>query len=101
MLLLLAVLVPSACLLWFMNQAVKSERVAARQKLLEAYRGQISVAQQTLENRLRRIADDLERSFESAGPAAAFALAARSNFADTIICLDTNGKALYPRATMA
>jgi len=28
------VLVPSVCLLWFMNQAVQNERVAVRQKLL-------------------------------------------------------------------
>ena len=44
MLLLLAVLVPSVCLLWFMNQAVKSERSAARQKLFEAYRGHLALA---------------------------------------------------------
>ena len=37
LLLLLAVLVPSVCLLWFMNQAVRNERLAVRQKLAEAY----------------------------------------------------------------
>ncbi len=38
LLLLLAVLVPSVCLLWFMNQAVHNERLAVRQKLVDAYR---------------------------------------------------------------
>jgi two-component system, OmpR family, phosphate regulon sensor histidine kinase PhoR len=96
MLLLLAVLVPSACLLWFMNQAVKSEREAARQKLLEAYRGEIYAAQQTLAGRLRQISDTLEQTLDAAGPSMAFALAARSNLADAVICLNTNGKPIYP-----
>jgi signal transduction histidine kinase len=100
MLLLLAVLVPSACLLWFMNQAVKSEREAARQKLLEAYRSEISLAQQTLANRLRGIADELEQTLDAAGPSMAFAFAARSNLADAIICLDTNGQPIYPGAPL-
>jgi signal transduction histidine kinase len=96
LLLLLAVLVPSACLLWFMNQAVKSEREAARQKLLEAYRGEIYAAQQTLAGRLRQISETLEQTLDSAGPSMAFALAARSNLADAILCLNTNGKPIYP-----
>ena len=101
MLLLLVVLVPSACLLWFMNQAVKSEREAARQKLLEAYRSEINVAQQTLGGRLRQISDELEQTLNSAGPAATFALAARSNLADAIICLNTNGQPIYPQTPSA
>src|SRR5205085_8622264 len=52
MLLLLAVLVPSVWLLWFMSQAVKSERSVARQKVLEAYRGHLALAQERLEQNL-------------------------------------------------
>jgi len=37
LLLAIAVVLPSVCLLWFMNQAVKNVQLAARQKLINAY----------------------------------------------------------------
>ncbi len=37
LLLAAAVLLPTVCLLWFMNQAVKNERLAIRQKLIDHY----------------------------------------------------------------
>ncbi|MBL7215119.1 MAG: HAMP domain-containing histidine kinase [Phycisphaerae bacterium] len=36
-----AVILPTVCLLWFMNQAVKNERLAVRQKLIDAYKQQL------------------------------------------------------------
>ena len=37
MLLAIAVILPAVCLLWFMTQAVKNERLAIRQKLIDSY----------------------------------------------------------------
>ncbi len=37
LLLCLAVILPTVCLLWFMTQAVKNERLAVRQKLIDVY----------------------------------------------------------------
>ena len=37
MLLAIAVILPTVCLLWFMTQAVKNERLAVRQKLADSY----------------------------------------------------------------
>ena len=37
LLLLVAVILPTVCLLWFMGQAVKNERLAVRQKLIDVY----------------------------------------------------------------
>lgn len=37
LLLAIAVILPTVCLLWFMNQAVKNERLAVRQKLVDSY----------------------------------------------------------------
>jgi len=37
LLLVLAVILPTVCLLWFMTQAVKNERLALRQKLIDFY----------------------------------------------------------------
>ena len=39
MLLAIAVILPTVCLLWFMTQAVKNERLAIRQKLIDVYSG--------------------------------------------------------------
>lgn len=37
LLLAIAVILPTVCLLWFMTQAVKNERLAIRQKLIDSY----------------------------------------------------------------
>ena len=37
LLLAIAVILPTVCLLWFMTQAVKNERLAIRQKLIDIY----------------------------------------------------------------
>jgi signal transduction histidine kinase len=44
-LLILAVAVPAACVLWFMNEATANVRDAARQRLTEAYQGRLENAQ--------------------------------------------------------
>jgi hypothetical protein len=44
LLLLAVVLVPTACLLWLMTVAIRNERLAVRQRLGEAYRGQLYAA---------------------------------------------------------
>ena len=95
-LLLLAVLVPSACLLWFMNQAVQNERLAVRQKLLEAYRGHLTLLQQRLEDYLSQTATNLDAAAQTASPAALFAHSVRAGVADSMICFDASGNVTYP-----
>ena len=41
--LLIGVLTPTACVLWFMNVAVNNQRDASRRTLSEAYRGQLAL----------------------------------------------------------
>ncbi len=48
-LLLIVVLTPTACLLWFMNRAIENERLAMRKTLEDAYRRDLSDAQTRLE----------------------------------------------------
>src|SRR5437867_9481204 len=47
-LLLFAVLVPAVCLLWFMEAAMRNERLAVRQKLADVYRVRLSASQMRL-----------------------------------------------------
>ena len=72
LMLLLAMLVPSVCLLWFMNQAVHNERLAVRQKLADAYRANLSIVQNQLEVHLRQTASTLEADATRLAPAALF-----------------------------
>lgn len=42
----IAVILPTVCLLWFMTQAVKNERLAVRQKLIDVYQEKLNKASQ-------------------------------------------------------
>ena len=101
LLLLLAVLVPSVCLLWFMNQAVHNERLAARQKLADAYRINLALVQSQLEAYWRQTADTLDAEAEHLSPPALFAKQVRAGLADAVICLDSAGNVAYPGPTAA
>ena len=61
-LLLFAVLVPAVCLLWFMSAAMRNERLAARQKLAEAYRAQLAVSQARLQQYWSEMVGELDKS---------------------------------------
>jgi len=93
-LLLLIVAVAIGCVLWFMREAMRNERLAVREKLAEAYRGQLTLAQQRVGTQWRGA---LAR-FDEGGPGAAlFAKAAHEHWADSVICFDAEGRMLYPQ----
>ena len=96
LLLLMAVLVPSVCVLWFMNQAVQNERLAVRQKLLEAYRGHLALLQERLENHLSQTSTNLDNLSDTLSPAALFAKEVQDGVADSVICFDAAGNVTYP-----
>src|SRR5215510_6144240 len=92
---LVAVLAPTVCLLWFMNEAVNSQRAVARQKLAEAYRGQLALLRDRLDSYWEKRAADLDR-YEASGPAALFERCVRDGAADAVIRLNRDGSAAYP-----
>lgn len=94
--LLLAVLVPSGCLLWFMNRALVNEELAMRQRLAEAYRGHLEFVQSLLATHWQQQAETLESQAAENAPAATFARFVRAERADAAIICDTNGHAVYP-----
>ena len=81
-LLLLVVLVAIGCVLWFMGEAMRNERMAVREKLAEAYRGQLALVRSQIDERwkqwLARL-DDLESS------PSGFARGVREGLADSVI----------------
>ena len=100
LLLLLVVLVPSASLLWFMNQAVQNERLAVRQKLVDAYRGHLSLARERLEAHWKQMADELETQADSLPAPALFAKVVRAGLADAVVCFDSAGNIVYPSTAL-
>src|ERR1044071_4860827 len=93
---LLVVLVPSICLVWLMNRALQNERVAANQKLVEAYRGHLTLAQERLDRRVRSLSDEFETAFTNMSPAQFFAREIASGRADAVICVDSAKRVVYP-----
>jgi signal transduction histidine kinase len=99
LLLLLVVLAPSGCLLWFMNQAVQNERLAARQKLSDAYRAHLVLALEKLDDYWRQTAAELDTKAEGMPAPALFAKLIKGGHADAVICFDADGAVSYPGAS--
>jgi signal transduction histidine kinase len=96
MLVLLLVVVAGAiaCVLWFMREAMHNERLAVRQKLADAYRGQLVLIQKRAEEEWWR---GLARFDEHEPGPALFAQAVREGWADSVVCFDAAGRAVYPQ----
>ncbi len=57
--LLIVVLLPTACLLWLMSRAIDNERLAVRQILAEACRGQLLRIHDDWDQQWQTLADQL------------------------------------------
>jgi len=90
--LLVAVLVPTACVLWFMNAAMHNERLAVRQRLTDVYRQKV----QTDQNEIATF-----WSLRTSLPAdrqgvQLFAAIVRSGIADGVVVRSEAGGVIYP-----
>jgi hypothetical protein len=102
-LLLFAVLVPAVCLLWFMSAAMRNERFAARERVAEAYRNQLSATQKSFANYWETTLAGLERIAEINSPAEAFAwcvLGTTSGVVDSVVIFDEQGRVAYPNTPL-
>jgi signal transduction histidine kinase len=97
-LLLFAVLIPAACLLWFMGAAMRHERLAARQQLIDSYRSQLAASQVQLDRQWHDTFAALASVASSLPPALAFQECVRSGRVDSLVLLDSQGRVLYPIA---
>jgi signal transduction histidine kinase len=96
--LVLGVLVPTACVLWFMNEAAKSQAEAAREQVNAAYRGQLRRLRDRVDGYWRARAASLK--MESRNAAADFARGVRSGLGDSLIYLTAEGSVAYPQAAI-
>jgi signal transduction histidine kinase len=95
-LLLLAVLLPTAVLLYVINEAGNAQREAARQKLGEAYQGELRLAKDRIDAFWEQRVRDLDARGESDSPAIFFEHCVRDGLADSVICLHPDGSPAYP-----
>jgi signal transduction histidine kinase len=92
--LLLTVLVPSACLVWFMGVAVRNEQAAVRQQLMDACRQNLDFARNRADAFWSNAARDILTNNVSAP--ALFAIASRAGIADGVVIQDASDHAAYP-----
>jgi len=92
-LLALLTLVPAACVLWFMNEALARESDASRQRVLEAYRGQLRLVRARLDPLWRAHAASLDAAGE---PEQQFQQLTVIRGADGVLILDRGGVVTFP-----
>jgi signal transduction histidine kinase len=95
-LLLIVILVPTACLLWFMDRAIENERLAVRKTLEDACRRDLSDAQTRLGQFWQGRVTDLNQWSTRQPASAVFAHCIRSGWADGVVCYDEHGQVIYP-----
>jgi len=107
LLLAIAVILPTVCLLWFMSQADKNVRLAVRQKLIDVYRERLDKLSKSIDDLWSARIDLIEQQAAiKRQPVEMFdLLAGRDNgtggskkICDAIIIYDSNGKLVYPVA---
>jgi len=96
LLLVVAVVVPTACVLWFMRAAVQNERLAVRQKLEDAYRPQLTSAASELGAHWEQTASALPTVLARGHPARVFADLVEGGACDSAVVYDGRGRPAYP-----
>jgi signal transduction histidine kinase len=98
-LLALTVIVPTGVVLWFMLQAMGSERLAVRQRLADAYRAQLVGVRSTLEAEWTTRIKTLAEHDRNGSAPEKFAAAVREDLADSLVLYDPGGRPEYPMTT--
>ncbi|MGD2174112.1 MAG: HAMP domain-containing sensor histidine kinase [Candidatus Brocadiaceae bacterium] len=98
LLLLVAVLAPTACVLWFMHAAVRNERMAVRQKLEAAYRAPLDAVAEQIRGYWSGKLDALSEASAGESAALVFNDLVTSHTCDSVVVRDASGRALYPTA---
>jgi len=81
-----------------MARTLENERDAGRQRLWQAYRGQLEALQSGFEASWDTRMRGLEGLVQGQPAPAAFAAAVRGGFAEAVIVYDAEGRSLYPRS---
>jgi signal transduction histidine kinase len=97
-LLVICLLLPAACVLWFLNEAVNTQSAAARQRVLEAYRGQLRLVRSRVDAHWR---SQVARLSVAATAEQQFARLVLEEVAEGVILLNPDGSVAYPKPSGA
>jgi len=100
----IAVVLPTVCLLWFMSQAVRNERLVVRQKLIEVYTEQLGDITAKIERKWAEQLELLDRLGRmNRAPIETFGIVSgqeqrgdEGESCCSIVIYDANGRLLYP-----
>ncbi len=98
LLLLVVVILPTVCLLWFMNEAIDNERLVIRQKQMTFYRSELDEAVQNVDRDWSARCALLTRE-ETTHPYEQFVAAMRETSCETLLIYSPAGNRLYPQLT--
>jgi signal transduction histidine kinase len=95
LLLAVAVILPTVCLLWFMSQAVKNVQLAARQKLMAVYEDKLADASRETNESWAKELERLDKLIDQDLPSGVFdSLSKAQEY--SVIVYDENGRRFYP-----
>ena len=95
LLLAIAVILPTVCLLWFMSQAVKNVQLAARQKLITVYEDKLTTASRETNDSWSTPFEQLDRLIDQNTPSETFSELFKAD-CYSVIVYDKQGRRLYP-----
>ncbi len=97
LLLAVAVILPTVCLLWFMSQAIKNVKLAARQELIDSYQNQLDQVRERVDTVWSKQAKNIQEELKKPIPDVVQHLV-RSNAAsaDGVIIYNAEGNCIYP-----
>ena len=98
--LLLGVLVPTASVLWFVNETARSEATSARQSVTEAYRGQLLLVRGRIDSFWNERSAVLAERGAARRPSD-FKKIVTDGLADSVVLLDDRGVPAYPTSVLA
>jgi signal transduction histidine kinase len=93
---MLVIIIPTVCLLWFVSEAVRNERMAVRQKLTELYQSQLESLPPMLQNSWEQKINRLSAIDPRLSPGERFNKIIGSGISDSVILYDNKGELLYP-----
>ncbi len=93
---LLAILVPTVCLLWFMTEAVRNERMAVQQKVSEMYGSHLNALQQAINDFWEQKGENLQQVYDTHSPDRVFLTIVEKGIADSVVLYDGKGRPAYP-----
>jgi len=96
LLLAVAVILPTVCLLWFMSQAVKNERLVVRQKLVTLYQDKLTDTVRETDKRWSENCRSFDTETPTTDPYKMLIATVDKNCCDSLIIFNTAGKRIYP-----